>query len=75
MGAQITKKRQPGLEDAIQAAGGVTALAGLLEITYQAIQKWSRIPPKRVIPIETMTGIAREELRPDLYPPRRGRAV
>jgi DNA-binding transcriptional regulator YdaS (Cro superfamily) len=51
-------------------AGGTTALARRLGISKQAVSMWGRIPAERVIAIEAATGIPREELRPDLYPPR-----
>ncbi|MXV35765.1 MULTISPECIES: YdaS family helix-turn-helix protein [unclassified Saccharibacter] len=36
-----------------------------------AIYRWKRVPAQRVIAVEALTGIPREQLRPDLYPPRR----
>lgn len=56
-----------GLKLAIEAAGGLRALARLLGITYQAIQQWERVPAERVVEIERLTGVPRERLRPDLY--------
>jgi DNA-binding transcriptional regulator YdaS (Cro superfamily) len=53
---------------AVEAAGGMRALARKLGINYQAIQSWKRIPAERVLAIETITNIPREQLRPDLYP-------
>jgi DNA-binding transcriptional regulator YdaS (Cro superfamily) len=54
----------------IAEAGGMHALARMLGIKFQSIQKWTKIPSERVIAIEHATGIPREQLRPDLYPPR-----
>ena len=51
----------------IAEAGGMHALGRKLGITYQSIQKWTKIPAERVIAIEHAIGIPREELRPDLY--------
>jgi TorA maturation chaperone TorD len=59
--------RDPGLERAIEAAGGMRALARLLGISQPAISSWKRVPSDRVIAVEAATGIARRELRPDLY--------
>lgn len=58
------------IEKAITAAGGLTALAGLINTTPQVIQHWRTrgIPAERVIALESATGITRSELRPDLYP-------
>jgi DNA-binding transcriptional regulator YdaS (Cro superfamily) len=57
-------------------AGGMHALGRALGINYQSFQKWKKIPAERVLAIEHITGIPREQLRPDLYgsyipPPRR----
>ncbi|PPQ16374.1 hypothetical protein CV770_26730 [Bradyrhizobium sp. AC87j1] len=54
---------------AARLSGGITALAGALKINRQAIYQWSRIPAERVIPVERISGISREELRPDLFGP------
>jgi DNA-binding transcriptional regulator YdaS (Cro superfamily) len=58
------------IERAKQIAGGTTALASKLGISKQAVSMWKRIPTDRIIAIEAATSIPREELRPDLYPPR-----
>lgn len=59
--------RDQGLDRAIEAAGGVRALARALGISQPAISSWKRIPSDRVVAVEAATGIARAELRPDLY--------
>jgi len=56
-----------GLQQAIEAVGGLRALARLLNISHQAILQWDRIPDDRILEIEKKTGVAREQLRPDLY--------
>lgn len=49
-------------------AGGPAALArNIGEITPQAISQWDRVPATRVIVVERITGIPREELRPDIF--------
>jgi TorA maturation chaperone TorD/DNA-binding transcriptional regulator YdaS (Cro superfamily) len=60
--------RDGGLEQAIEAAGGVGALARTLGIAQPSVSAWNRIPAERVLAIEAATGIARSILRPDLYP-------
>ncbi|QCI67910.1 Cro/CI family transcriptional regulator [Phreatobacter stygius] len=60
--------RDGGLEAAIKAVGGVGALARALGISQPSVSNWQRIPPERVIAVETLTGIGRHQLRPDLYP-------
>jgi len=57
----------PGLEQAIRAAGGITQLARRIGISQPSISNWGRIPAGRVLAVEAATGIARAILRPDLY--------
>jgi TorA maturation chaperone TorD len=59
--------RDPGLEAAVRAAGGIGALARGLGITQPSVSTWRRIPAARVLEIEALTGIPRTVLRPDLY--------
>lgn len=59
--------RDQGLEKAIEAVGGVRALARLLGISQPAISGWKRIPSDRVVAVEQATGVPRSELRSDLY--------
>lgn len=57
------------IEQAIEAVGGTRELARLCGVTYQAVQKWTvRVPAERVLQIESVTGVSRHDLRPDLYP-------
>jgi TorA maturation chaperone TorD len=63
--------RDPGLTEALQAAGGVAALARRLGIAQPSVSNWTRVPAERVLAVETATGVTRYALRPDLY----GRAV
>ena len=60
--------REDGLEQAIQAAGGVGALARALGISQPAVSTWQKIPAERVLAVEALTGLKRSVLRPDLYP-------
>jgi TorA maturation chaperone TorD len=60
--------RDPGLEEAVRAMGGVDALARGLGITQPSVSSWHRIPAARVLDVESLTGISRTVLRPDLYP-------
>jgi DNA-binding transcriptional regulator YdaS (Cro superfamily) len=59
-----------GLQLAIERAGTQRRLAQLLGISPQAVQQWSHVPYRHIIMIEKVTGVPREQLRPDLY--RRG---
>jgi DNA-binding transcriptional regulator YdaS (Cro superfamily) len=56
-----------GLKKALEIAGGTRALAKALGITAGAISHWDRIPAERLLEIEKVTGVPRDELRPDLY--------
>ncbi len=58
-----------GLEKAIASLGTAAELARRLGIAPQAVYQWERIPGKRVIETERLTGVPRQELRPDLHPP------
>lgn len=59
--------RDPGIDKAVKAAGGARALARLLGIGHVSVLRWQRIPANRIIEIERLTGVPRENLRPDLY--------
>ncbi len=57
------------LKKAIKIMGGAVPLAKALGISRQAVHKWNpkRIPTDYLKKIEILTGVKREELRPDLY--------
>jgi DNA-binding transcriptional regulator YdaS (Cro superfamily) len=61
---------EKGLKRALDVMGGFTPLAKALGISPQAVWQWNTVPPHHVIAIERLTGVPREELRPDLYPPK-----
>jgi 4-hydroxyphenylacetate 3-monooxygenase len=63
------------LTEAIKAAGGTAALARSVGTTPQAVSQWRRVPARRVIAVETASGVSRQRLRPDLYPNRFGGAA
>lgn len=44
-------------------------LALKLGVSAQAISQWRQVPVSRVLDVERITGVPREELRPDIYPP------
>jgi len=56
-----------GLQKAVGIVGGYTALARKLGIDRNAIRRWHNVPDHWIIKIEHLTGVPREELRPDLY--------
>lgn len=59
--------REPGLEEAIRAAGGVSELARRLGIAQPSVSNWERVPAERVASVEQATGVDRTRLRPDLF--------
>jgi DNA-binding transcriptional regulator YdaS (Cro superfamily) len=59
------------LRQALKIAGGYRALARAAGVSHQAVLKWERVPPVRVLLVEELTGIPRSTLRPDIYPPAR----
>ena len=59
--------RDAGLNEAVQAAGGVSELARQIGISQPSVSNWSRVPAERVQVVEAATGIDRKILRPDLY--------
>lgn len=59
--------RDQGLNEAIKAVGGVSELARRLGISQPSVSNWNRIPAERVLEIESVTGVSRLVLRPDLF--------
>jgi TorA maturation chaperone TorD len=59
--------RDPGLDQAVRAVGGVGELARQIGISQPSVSNWDRIPAERVLKVEAVTGIDRKILRPDLY--------
>lgn len=52
----------------IRAKRGMPAkVAYGLGLTRAAVLKWQQVPAERLIDIERITGIPREDLRPDLF--------
>lgn len=65
----MPKRRQPPiLLHAADKLGSMAELARGLGVSRQALYQWERIPAERVIDVERLTGVRRQELRPDLYP-------
>lgn len=64
----MSSGREPGLEEAIRACGGVSELARRLGISQPSVSHWQRVPAERVLMVEQASGVSRTILRPDLYP-------
>jgi DNA-binding transcriptional regulator YdaS (Cro superfamily) len=67
----VTSDIDPSITLAIEIKGGMRALGRAIGTTHQNIRGWKRVPPTRVIAIEEITGIPREVIRPDIYPPKK----
>lgn len=71
--SKVNTRMQPGLRKAIAAMPGKTfgarkrALAEALDISVQSINNWRRVPRKRIVSIERITGVPREAMAPELY--------
>lgn len=63
----VRRRSDHGLQAAIAATGGISALARSLGLAQPTVSTWKRIPAHRVIQIEALTGVSRRILRPDLY--------
>lgn len=65
----MNAKQLAATNKAIEALGGLTKAAEKYDITIQAVQNWRTrgVPPGRVKQIAEDSGVAREELLPDLY--------
>ena len=59
--------RHPVLMDVIRRFGTASALAAYLQITDQAVSRWTRIPVRHALAISRHTGIPCHILRPDIY--------
>ena len=46
----------------------VRAIAEACEVSADAIRKWPKVPPTRVVTVERITGIPRHVIRPDIFP-------
>lgn len=58
------------LDTAIAHVGSGAALAKAVGVSPMAVSHWKvrGVPARHVLQIESVTGVARHELRPDLYP-------
>jgi DNA-binding transcriptional regulator YdaS (Cro superfamily) len=58
------------LDTAIAQAGSGAALAKAVGVSSMAVSHWKvrGVPARQVLLIETVTGVSRHDLRPDLYP-------
>ena len=51
--------------------GLATRIAGELGLTYQAVQQWKKVPPEHVMSLAPILKMAPEDIRPDIFRPRK----
>jgi len=56
-----------GMERLRAERGLMARIARELGLRSSAVAVWVRVPAERVVEVERITGIPREQLRPDLY--------
>lgn len=59
--------RDAGLEKAIEAIGGVRALARALGRDHALVSRWRKVPYEYLLVVERATKVRREILRPELF--------
>lgn len=65
-------QKTSGIETAIEAAGGIKALAGKLNKTYETVRLWkmnSVVPSRSCNAVHKLTKVPLHELNPEIYPP------
>lgn len=58
----------PLTKDIVKAAGGPTAVAAALGISFSAVMQWKRVPPKHMPKVADLAGRDMRAVRPDLFP-------
>jgi len=63
--------KDKALKRAIKIIGNENALADLLKISRQAVNKWDRAPAGKAYAIQKLTDgkVTCHDLRPDVFPP------
>ena len=56
-----------GLRRAARAFGSYAEMAKKLRLTPGAVCRWTKVPERYLLKVESMTGVKRQDLRPDLY--------
>ena len=58
----------------IHATRGLSsAIARACGIRRQAVHNWRRVPPKRVLTVANLIGLTPEQIRPDVFKPKKAR--
>lgn len=61
--------RDPAIMAVLFKVGNAVKLATHLGISRQAVSRWKKVPMRHLSAISDLTGIPRQELRPDVYGP------
>lgn len=64
---RVQRTRHPGLTQAISSVGSMTELARRIKVSVQAISQWETVPAERCLMVESVSGVDRRVLRPDIY--------
>lgn len=55
------------LEHLRKERGRLSELAGHLKVSPSTVLTWKQVPPAYCLRIESITGVSRYDLRPDIY--------
>lgn len=61
--------RDAALQQVIDRAGGVPALASAIGVWNTAVYQWRRVPARHLQAVADLTGLPLHELRPDIVRP------
>lgn len=60
---------QFAVDEAVRRVGSKGRVAKRLGISRQAVDQWEKVPAERVLALESISGVSRYQLRPDIYGP------
>jgi len=63
--------RDPVMRRIYLQRGLALQIAEKLGISYQAVQKWKRVPPEHVMTLAPILKMTPEQIRPDIFKPRK----
>ena len=63
----VSPEMDEGRRRAIEAAGGVSQLAAGIGVHRTAVFRWHKVPAEWCAKIESLYGVPRAVLRPDLF--------
>jgi len=69
--ARLDGMATSNIHEIAEKAGGVIALSVALGLSRAAVSQWHRVPVDRLDDVERLTGIPREQLRPDIFKSRK----